>query len=94
MCYKKELEVHYNNINEEFDLLSNVDLEDNAERTKIRENILEELKQSCVNIIDGINNPDNEDFKDAVLFLESLNYGYDICLVIELRNFIYKLMEV
>lgn len=88
----KSLETHYTNIDKEFDLLNITDLDKKEERKRIRENIMNELKQSCTEIIDGINDPTNENYQEAKSFLECLQYGYDICLVIELRNFIYTLI--
>lgn len=88
----KSLETHYTNIDKEFDLLNITDLDKKEERTRIRENIMKELKQSCTEIIDEINDPTNENYQEAKSFLECLQYGYDICLIIELRNFLYNLI--
>ena len=82
----KSLETHYTNIDKEFDLLNITDLDKKEERTRIRENIMKELKQSCTEIIEEINDPTNENYQEAKSFLECLQYGYDICLIIELRN--------
>ena len=53
---------------------------------------MKELKQSCTEIIEEINDPTNENYQEAKSFLECLQYGYDICLIIELRNFLYNLI--
>lgn len=92
MMYKC-LKTHYSNIDEAFQQLDNIDLDDKEKRTQIRENIIHELQESCTEIINGINDPTNENYKEAKTFLECLKYGYDICLIIELRNFIYTLMD-
>lgn len=50
------------------------------------------MKLSCECIINGISDIENINYKTASEFLETLKQGYDIRVIIDARNFIYKLI--
>lgn len=93
MVWRGDIQNHYDNVSKTFDVLDLIDTENTTLRTGLRTLILEELIASCNCIIKWIGDESNVNSEIARLFIESLQLGYDICVIIEARTFIYDLLD-
>ena len=93
MVWRGDIQNHYDNVSKAFDVLELIDNEKLEVKYGVRTVILEELIKSCECIIDWIDDKSNVNSEIARLFIESLELGYDICVIIEVRTFIYQLLD-
>ena len=92
MGWNVEVKKHYENVSKTYDVLDIISNDEISLKNSLREVIVDEMKLSCECIIDGINDSENRNYKKASVFLETLNSGYDVRVIIDVRNFIYKLI--
>ena len=92
MVWRGDIEKHYDNASKAFDVLNLIDNDKLDVKYGVRTVILEELIKSCNCIIEWLDDEGNVNSEVARLFIESLQLGYDICVVIEARTFIYQLL--
>ena len=93
MTWRGDVKKHFENVDKAFDVLNLVELDNIPLRNGIRGIILEEMKQACKSLINWLNTDNNEYCKKASLFLENFELGYDICVIIEARCFIYNILD-
>lgn len=93
MTWRGDIEKHYENATKTYEVMTLLDQDDLEVKNGLRAVILEETIKSCECIIDWINDKTNENSKIARLFIENLELGYDICVVMEARTFIYQLLD-
>lgn len=89
----RDVEEHYDNVSKAYDVLGLIDNDHLTAKDELREVICRELQLSCRAVIEWLDDSENETSKNALSYLETLQSGYDICVVIETRNFIYKLLD-
>lgn len=92
MTWNVEVKKHYENVSKTYDVLNIINNDEISLKNGLREVIVDEMKLSCECIINGINDIDNNNYKTASAFLETLKSGYDVGVIIDARNFIYKLI--
>ena len=92
MVWRGDIEKHYENADKAFIVLGLVDEDNTGVRNGIRDVIMNELRLSCECIIDWLDDANNENSETALSFIENLNQKYDVCVIIDVRNFIYKLL--
>ena len=92
MSWNVEVKKHYENVSKTYDVLDIIDNDEISLKNSLREIIVDEMKLSCQCIINGIKDSEDNNYKKAAAFLESLKSGYDVTVVIDVRNFIYKLI--
>ena len=92
MSWNVEVKKHYENVSKTYDVLDIISNDEISLKNSLREVIVDEMKLSCECIIDGINDSENRNYKKASVFLETLKSGYDVRVIIDVRNFIYKLI--
>ena len=92
MTWKKKKKKHYENVSKTYDVLNIINNDEISLKNGLREVIVDEMKLSCECVIDGIGDRENKNYKIASAFLETLKRGYDIGVIIDVRNFIYKLI--
>ena len=92
MSWNVEVKKHYENVSKTYDVLGIIDNDEIGLKNGLREVIVDEMKLSCECVIDGIGDQENKNYKKASEFLENLKRGYDIGVIIDARNFIYKLI--
>ena len=92
MSWNFEIKKHYENVSKTYDILDIISNDEISLKNSLREVIVDEMKLSCECIIDGINDSENRNYKKASAFLETLKSGYDVRVIIDVRNFIYKLI--
>ena len=93
MVWRGTIQEHYDNVSKAFDVLKLVDNDQLEVKYGVRTVILEELIKSCQSIIDWLDDENNANSEIARLFIESLELGYDICVIIEVRTFIYQILD-
>ncbi len=92
MTWNVEAKKHYENVSKTYDVLNIINNDEISLKNGLREVIVDEMKLSCECVIDGIGDRENKNYKIASAFLETLKRGYDIGVIIDVRNFIYKLI--
>ena len=92
MSWNVEVKKHYENVSKTYDVLDIISNDEISLKNSLRELIVDEMKLSCECIIDGISDSANRNYKKASAFLETLKSGYDVRVIIDVRNFIYKLI--
>lgn len=92
MSWNVEVKKHYENVSKTYDVLDIIDNDEISLKNGLREVIVDEMKLSCECVIDGIGDSKNKNYKTASALLETLKQGYDIGVIIDARNFIYKLI--
>lgn len=92
MVWREDIEEHYNNVDKAYDVLRLLDDNEIEVRNGIQTIILEELIKSCECIIEWLDDDSNVNSEISRLFIDSLKLGYDICIIIEARTFIYQLL--
>ena len=92
MSWNVEVKKHYENVSKTYDVLDIISNDEISLKNSLREVIVDEMKLSCECIIDGISDNENKNYKKASAFLETLKSGYDVRVIIDVRNFIYKLI--
>ena len=92
MTWNVEVKKHYENVSKTYDVLNIINNDEIRLKNGLREVIVDEMKLSCECVIDGIDDSENKNYKTASAFLETLKQGYDIGVIIDARNFIYKLI--
>lgn len=92
MNWDVEVKKHYENVSKTYDVLDIISNDEISLKNSLREVIVDEMKLSCECIIDGICDSENKNYKKASAFLETLKSGYDVGVIIDVRNFIYKLI--
>lgn len=93
MVWRGDIEKHYENVSKTYQVMNLLDQDDLAMRNGLRALILEELKKSCECIIEWIGDENNRYSRIASDSIVSLELGYDICDIIEIRTFIYNLLD-
>jgi len=93
MVWRGDIEKHYENVSKTYQVMNLLDQDDLAMRNGLRTLILEELKKSCECIIEWIDDENNRYSQIASDSIVSLELGYDICDIIEIRTFIYNLLD-
>lgn len=92
MAWRGDVEQHFKNVDNRFIVMNLIDKNDSETRNALRAVIVKELKLSCRCIIDWLDDENNENCEVASDFIENLDQGYDILVIIDARNFIYKLL--
>lgn len=92
MTWNVEVKKHYENVSKTYDVLNIINNDEIRLKNGLRDVIVDEMKLSCECVIDGIGDSENKNYKTASAFLETLKRGYDIGVIIDVRNFIYKLI--
>ena len=92
MGWNVEVKKHYENVSKTYDVLDIISNDEISLKNSLREVIVDEMKLSCECIIDRIGDGENKNYKKASAFLETLKSGYDVRVIIDVRNFIYKLI--
>ena len=92
MSWNVEVKKHYENVSKTYDVLDIIDNDEISLKNGLRDVIVDEMKLSCECVINGIADHENKNYKAASTFLETLKQGYDIGVIIDVRNFIYKLI--
>ena len=92
MSWSIEAKEHYENVSKTYDVLNIINNDQISLKNGLREVIVDEMKLSCECVLDGIADHENKNYKAASSFLETLKHGYDIGVIIDVRNFIYKLI--
>lgn len=92
MGWNVEVKKHYENVSKTYDVLDIIRNDEISLKNSLCEVIVDEMKLSCECIIDGIGDGENKNYKKASAFLETLKSGYDVGVIIDVRNFIYKLI--
>ncbi len=92
MVWRGEIENHYENVSKAFTVLGLIENDEFEVKNGIRAVILEELKKSCECIIEWIDDENNRYSRIASDSIVSLELGYDIEDIIEIRTFIYQLL--
>ena len=92
MAWNVEVKKHYENVSKTYDVLNIINNDEISLKNGLRDVIVDEMRLSCECIIDGITDVENKNYKTASAFLETLKSGYDIRVIIDVRNFIYKLI--
>ena len=92
MSWNVEVKKHYENVSKTYDVLSIIDNDELSLKNALRRVIVDEMKLSCQCIINGISDSEDNNYKKAAAFLETLKSGYDVTVVIDMRNFIYNLL--
>ena len=92
MSWNVEVKKHYENVSKTYDVLGIIDNDEISLKNGLREVIVDEMKLSCECVIEGIDDRENKNYKKASAFLENLKHGYDIGVIIDVRNFIYNLI--
>ena len=92
MVWRGDIVEHYNNATNAYKLLEIVDLDDISLRDGIREIIVKEMRLACKCVIDWLDDENNQNSINASSFIDKFELGYDICVVIEARTFIYNLL--
>ena len=92
MIWNEQAKKHYENVSKTYDVLDIINNDEISLKNGLREVIVDEMKMSCECVIEGIDDSENKNYKKASLFLERLKSGYDIGVIIDVRNFIYKLI--
>ena len=93
MVWRGEIEKHYENVDKTYAVLDLIDNDQITAKNELREVIRRELQLSCECIIDWLDDSNNENSRKSKRYLESLELGYDICVVLEVRTFIYQLLD-
>lgn len=93
MVWRGDIEKHYENVTKTYQVMNLLDQDDLEMRNGLRTLILEELIESCKCIIDWIGDDNNRYSKIAADSIVSLELGYDICDIMEIRTFIYTLLD-
>lgn len=93
MTWRGDIEKHYENATKTYEVMNLLDQDELSLRNGLRTVILEETIKSCECIIDWIDDKSNVNSEIARLFIESLQLGYDITVVMEARTFIYQLLD-
>ena len=93
MVWRGDIEKHNENVDKAFAVLELIDYEELGARKGVRDVILRELELTCKCIIEWIDDDKNKYSQRASLYLESFDQGYDICVIIEARTFIYQLLD-
>ena len=89
MVWRGDIEKHYENVTKTYQVMNLLDQDDLEMRNGLRALIVEELIKSCKCIIDWIGDENNRYSQIASDYIVSLELGYDICDIIEIRTFIY-----
>ena len=92
MSWNVEVKKHYENVSKTYDILNIINNDEISLKNGLRDVIVDEMKLSCECIRNGISDIENINYKTASEFLETLKQGYDIGVIIDARNFIYKLI--
>ena len=92
MSWNQQVKKHYENVSKTYDVLNIINNDEISLKNGLREVIVDEMKLSCECVIAGIADVENNNYKTASAFLETLKSGYDIRVIIDVRNFIYKLI--
>ncbi|MBQ3407953.1 MAG: hypothetical protein IJH12_01960 [Clostridia bacterium] len=93
MVWRGDIEKHYENVDKTYAVLDLIDNDQITAKNELREVIRRELQLSCECIIDWLDDSNNENSRKSKRYLESLELGYDICVVLEVRTFIYQLLD-
>ena len=93
MVWRGDIEKHYENVDKTYAVLDLIDNDQITAKNELREVIRRELQLSCECIIDWLDDTNNENSRKSKRYLESLELGYDICVVLEVRTFIYQLLS-
>lgn len=93
MVWRGDIEKHYENVSKTYQVMNLLDQDDLEMRNGLRTLILEELKKSCECIIEWIDDENNRYSQIASDSIVSLELGYDICDIVEIRTFIYQLLD-
>lgn len=93
MVWRGDIEKHYNNVTKTYQVMNLLDQDDLAMRNGLRTLIIEELIKTCECIIEWIGDENNRYSRIASDSIVSLELGYDICDIVEIRTFIYKLLD-
>ena len=92
MVVRDEIQNHYDNVSKAFDVLDLIDDDKREVKYGIRTLIIEETINTCDSLIKWIGDEKNVNSEIARLFIDSLQLGYDITVIIEARSFIYDLL--
>ena len=92
MSWNVEVKKHYENVSKTYDVLDIISNDEIKLKNGLRDVIVDEMKLSCKCILNEFKDADNINHQNASLFLDALKYGYDICVIVEARNFIYNLI--
>ena len=92
MIWNEQAKKHYENVSKTYDVHDIINNDEITLKNGLREVIVDEMKLSCECVIAGIGDIENNNYKKASAFLETLKSGYDIRVIIDVRNFIYKLI--
>ena len=93
MVWRGDIEQHYKNVDRAYMVMNLIDDNDIHTRNGIRTAIINEMKLAFEDIIDWLDDEDNENSKKASVFLKNLESDYDVCMIIDGRNFIYQLLR-
>ena len=93
MVWRGDIEKHYENVTKTYEVMNLLDQDDLAMRNGLRTVIVEELIKSCKCIIEWIGDENNRYSKIASDSILNLQLGYDICNILEIRTFIYQLLD-
>ena len=92
MVWRGDIELHNKNVDRTFMVMTLVDEDDTETKNALRAIIVKELKLCCQCIIDWLDDENNENCELASEFIENLDQEYDVCVIIDAQNFIYKLL--
>ena len=93
MVWRGDIQKHYDNVSKTYQVMNLIDPNDLDMKNGLRTLILDELIESCKCIIDWIGDENNRYSKIASDSIVSLELGYDICDIVEIRTFIYDLLD-
>lgn len=93
MVWRGDIEKHYENVDKAYDVLKLIDNDELSLKDGIRDVIVNEMRLACKCVIDWIGDESNEISQKSAQFLENLELGYDILVIIDVRTFIYKLLD-
>ena len=92
MSWNADVKKHYENVSKTYDVLGLISNDEISLKDALRDVIVDEMKLSCECILNEFKDADNKNHQNASLFLDALKYGYDVCVIVEARNFIYNLI--
>ncbi|MBR0369726.1 MAG: hypothetical protein IJH63_03240 [Methanobrevibacter sp.] len=93
MVWRGDIQKHYNNVDKAYLVMGLIDDDDIQTKDGIRSAIVNETRLACECIIDWLDDEENEYSEKSSFFLKNLESGYDVCIIIDARNFIYKLLR-